>query len=211
MPSEINPYAAPQVTLVEEAPVRPQDGWSVTQLRLLGWLSLLSAVGALVSIGVAGASGYFADRWLAQVSQWLSPALELLGVYLLLRLKRFAEQRFQAENLTSPVMAVAVLGMLLSCMELVLGEATSEPGTPMLIYFGLMWVYGGLLVWMGIRMRKVQNAYPAFTMLAWMNIVGGLMVATVILIVLAIAPLLGTAVAMAFVFFKAARELKASA
>ncbi|OLU35488.1 hypothetical protein BVH06_03115 [Pseudomonas sp. PA27(2017)] len=180
-------------------------------MRLLGWLSLLSAVGALVSIGVAGASGYFADLWLAQVSQWLSPALELLGVYLLLRLKRFAEQRFQAENLTSPVTAVVVLGMLLSCMELVLGEATSEPGTPMFIYFGLMWVYGGLLVWMGIRMRKVQNAYPAFTMLAWMNIVGGLMVATVILIVLAIVPLLGTAVAMAFVFFKAARELKASA
>ncbi len=211
MPSEVNPYAVPQVMLVEEVPVQSLNGWSVTQLRLLGWLSLLSAVGALASIGVAGASGYFADRWLAQVGQWLSPALELLGVYLLLRLKRFAEQRFQAENLTSPVMAVAVLGMLLSCMELVLGKATSEPGTPMFIYFGLMWVYGGLLVWMGIRMRNVQNAYPAFTMLAWMNIVGGLMVATVILIVLAIVPLLGTAVAMAFVFFKAARELKASA
>lgn len=211
MSSEINPYAVPQVTLVDEAPAGSLEGWSVSQLRMLGWLSLLSVLGTLVAIGAAFGGEYFGIQWLALLYQWLSPTLQLLGVYLLLRLKRLAEQRFQAENLTSPIMAVVVLGVLLSGLELVWGKASNEPGTPMLIYLGLICIYGGLLVWMGARMRKVHNAYPAFKAMAWMNIVGGLMVATVILIVLAIIPLLGAIAATALVFFRAARELEASA
>ncbi len=211
MSSEINPYAVSQVSLVEEAPAGSLVGWSVGQLRILGWLSLLSMLVSLVAIGAAFAGEYFGIQRLALFYQWLSPALGLLGAYLLLRLKRFAEQRFSAENLTKPVRAAIVLGLLLSGLELVWGKASSEPGTPMLIYLGLICVYGGLLVWMGARMRKVQNAYPAFKAMAWMYIVGGLMMTTVLLIVLAIVPLLGTYAATALVFFRAARELETSA
>ncbi|MGE8360474.1 hypothetical protein [Pseudomonas sp.] len=211
MSSENNPYAAPQVTLVDEAPSRSLDGWSAGQLRMLGWLSLVSVLGSLVALGAAFTSGYFEDPLLTLLSQWLSPVTALLGAYLLLRLKQFAEHRFAAEKLTNPVWAVVVLGVLLSGMELVWGDATSELGAPMFIYFGLLCVYGGLLVWMGIRLRQVQNVYPAFNVMAWMNIIGGLMLATVILIILALIPLLGTGVAMALVFFKAANELQQSA
>lgn len=211
MSTENNPYAAPQVALVEDAAPRALEGWTAGQLRMLGWLSLVSVLGAVVLLGIAFASGLLEDPMLMLISTWLSPAVTVLGCYLLVRMKHFAEQRFSAEGLNTPVWAVVIVALLLVVMELIWGEATSVMGTPMFAYFGLMCVYGILLTWLGIRFRQAQNVYPVFNVMAWMNIIGGIMLATIILILLALFPLLGASVAMALVFFKAAGELSQSA
>lgn len=211
MSTENNPYAAPQVALVDDAAPRALEGWTVGQLRMLGWLSLVSVLGAVVLLGIAFASGFLEDPTLQTISTWLSPVVMILGCYLLVRMKHFAEQRFSATGLNIPVWAVVIVALLLVVMELIWGEATSVMGTPMFIYFGLMCVYGVLLTWLGIRFRQAQNVYPVFNVMAWMNIIGGIMLATIVLILLALFPLLGASVAMALVFFKAAGELSQSA
>lgn len=211
MPTDNNPYAAPQVALVDETTARTLEGWSAGQLRMLGWLSLVSVLGAVVLLGIAFASGLLEDPMLMLISTWLSPAVTVLGCYLLVRMKHFAEQRFSAEGLNTPIWAVVIVALLLVVMELIWGESTSVIGIPMFAYFGLMCVYGILLTWMGIRLRQAQNVYPVFNVMAWMNIIGGIMLATIILILVALFPLLGASVAMALVFFKAAGELSQSA
>lgn len=207
MTPDNNPYAAPQVALVDAAPAPVLEGWSASQLRMLGWLSLVSVLGAVVLLGIALASGLLDDPILLLISAWLSPAVTILGCYLLLRMKAFAEQRFSATGLSNPVWAVVIVALLLSSFELIWGDATSQLGVPMFVYFGLMCVYGALLTWLGIRLRQAQNVYPVFNLMAWLNIIGGIMLATVILIVLALFPLIGASVAMALVFFKAAGEV----
>ncbi|MBU1330438.1 MAG: hypothetical protein KJ884_16590 [Gammaproteobacteria bacterium] len=207
MTPDNNPYAAPQVDLVDAAPAPVLEGWSASQLRMLGWLSLVSVLGAVVLLGIALASGLLDDPILLLISTWLSPAVTILGCYLLLRMKAFAEQRFAATGLSNPVWAVVIVALLLSSFELIWGDATSQLGVPMFVYFGLMCVYGALLTWLGIRLRQAQNVYPVFNLMAWLNIIGGIMLATVILIVLALFPLIGASVAMALVFFKAAGEV----
>lgn len=210
MTPDNNPYAAPQVDLVDAAPAPVLEGWSASQLRMLGWLSLVSVLGAVVLLGIALASGLLDDPILLLISTWLSPAVTILGCYLLLRMKAFAEQRFAATGLSNPVWAVVIVALLLSSFELIWGDATSQLGVPMFVYFGLMCVYGVLLTWLGIRLRQAQNVYPVFNLMAWLNIIGGIMLATVILIVLALFPLIGASVAMALVFFKAAGEVSQS-
>lgn len=207
MPTDDNPYAAPRVDLLDNGPPAPLDGWSVAQLRLLGWLSLASVLGSATITVIALAYGFEEDTRLLAINDWLSPALIILGCYLLIRLKGFAEQRFRASRLDWPVWAVIVSSLVLGVLDLLWGEATGEVGWQMFSYFGLLAVYGVLLTWLGIRLRRAQNVYPVFNIMAWLDIIGGIMLASVILVVLAMLPLIGANLAMALVFFKAAKEL----
>lgn len=201
-----NPYATPHVSLTENSGPPSLDGWSAGQLRLLAWLSLVSAVGSLLLLALALAEGLQGSQAVGRVSDWLSPVLILLGCYLLIQLKRFAEQRFAAQRLVWPVWAVIVCSLLLGVLDVLWGPATSELGWQMLSYFGVLAGYGALLTWLGIRLRQVQNVYPVFNLMAWMDIIGGIMLASIILLVLAMLPLIGANLAMAWVFFKAAAE-----
>ena len=54
---------------------------------------------------------------------------------------------------------------------------------------------------------KVENAYPALRVLAWLNMAGGVLAASIILLVVAVLPMLAAMVATALVFFRGAREL----
>jgi len=62
--------------------------------------------------------------------------------------------------------------------------------------------------WLGIRLLKLQSPYPALKVMAWLDIVGGLMLASVLLMLVALLPLLGAGVALMLVFFKGAAELQ---
>ncbi|WP_375739596.1 hypothetical protein [Pseudomonas boanensis] len=203
-----NPYAAPQVELVENAGPRQMLGWSPEQFRLLGWLSLVSVVGTLVLTGLAAASGAMQSDAMPTSADWLSAALTLLGCYLLIQLKRFAEARFSAVGLGWPVWAVVVASLLVELLDFVLGDASLEPGWSMLLYFGVLALSGALTTWMAVCLLKVQNAYPVFRVMAWLDLAGGILLATVILMLLALFPLIAASAAMMLVFFKAAGELE---
>jgi hypothetical protein len=203
-----NPYAAPQVSLVENAEVQTLEGWSPGRLQLLGYLNLVAALGSLVALGLAFMAGFLEDTSLETFGDWLSPALTLLGCYLVLQLKFFAEQRFAAQNLSNSTWAVVLWGLLVMMLDLLWKSALDELGWQMFGYLAALAIYGILLAWWGFRLRQVQNVYSSFRLMAWLELIGGLMLASVILVVLAMLPLIGASIATAWVFFQAAAEQK---
>ncbi|WP_330114148.1 hypothetical protein SA496_16395 [Pseudomonas sp. JS3066] len=207
---EENPYAAPRVELVEDAGPRQMNGWTPGHLRLLGWLSLACAVCTLILTGVALAAGATEDPLMTRLSDWIGVALTLLGCYLLIRLKLFAEARFSADGLAPPVWAVIIGSLAIEGLDFLMGDASTEPGWPMLFYFGAVAVLGALTGWLGVRLLKVQNAYPAFRVMGWLDLVGGIMMATIVLMLLGLLPLIAGNLAMMLVFFRGARELEPS-
>ncbi|WP_394558215.1 hypothetical protein [Aquipseudomonas alcaligenes] len=198
-----NPYASPQVALVDAQAPRPLDGWNPGQLRLLGWLNLAYLVATLVVIGLA-----FVESLVA-IGDWLSVAATLLGSYLALRLKAFLQARFAARGLDWPVWLSVVLSVALELAQLYWGEtALAEFSVPSYIYFGGLAVLGLVILWLGIVLLKVIEPYPSLRALAWLNVASGVLVASVILLVVGILPMLAAMVASALVFFRGASELQ---
>lgn len=198
-----NPYAAPQVALVDAQAPRALPGWSPRQLVLLAWLNLGYLLATLVVLGLALVENKTA------LGDWLSLAVTLLGCYLVLRLKAFLEQRFAARGLLWPVWLSVLFSLLLECMQLYWGEDQLVGLNPLaLSYFGLLALLGLVILWLGIVLLKVENAYPSLRVLGWLNVASGVMVASVILLVVGILPMLAAMVASALVFFHAARELR---
>lgn len=206
-----NPYATPQVELVEEAATRQMNGWTPGHLRLLAWLSLVCAASTLILTGLAVAAGATEDPLMTRLSDWFGVALTLLGCYLLIRFKLFAEARFAAEDLAPPVWAVIVGSLAIEALGFLLGEASTEPGWPMLFYFGAVALLGALTAWLGVRLLKIQNAYPALRVMGWLDLVGGIMMATIVLMMLGLLPLIAANLALMLVFFRGARELEPTA
>lgn len=206
-----NPYAAPRVDLMEDTEPRPMRDWTPGHLRLLAWLSLVCAVSTLVLTGVVVAAGATEDPLMTQLSDWFGVALTLLGCYLLIRLKLFAEARFHAEALAAPVWTVIIGSLVIEALGFMMGDSSTEPGWPMLFYFGVVALLGALTAWLGVRLLKVQNVYPAFRVMGWLDLVGGIMMATIVLMMLGLLPLIAGNVAMMLVFFRGARELEPAA
>jgi hypothetical protein len=179
---EENPYSAPQVALVDDDRRLLLPGWSVAQLELLGWLSLVSAIGTLVLLVMAFVGGMTAQAGLERYSDWLGLVLVLLGDYLLLRLSSFARARFDARGLNAPVWTVVLLSLLMEALELAFGNPSfTRFSWDTLAYFGFLSAFGASSTWYGIRLLKVQNVYPVFRLMAWLEIAGGLMMATLVL------------------------------
>ena len=97
-----NPYAAPQVTLIDEQTPPRLVGWNSGKLQMLGWLSLASIVVTLLALVAAFLGGDQPGSVADTAADWLSLVSTPLGCYLLLRLRAFLEQRFSAKGLLSP-------------------------------------------------------------------------------------------------------------
>ena len=207
-----NPYSAPQVDLLDAAPAPPLRGWSVRQLQVLGWLALVSVLANTLVVGLLLAGSLLAEhevRLLTAYTDWLSLALVLLGCYLLLRLKAFAEARFAATNLGRPIWLLVAVTLLLEAADMLFGERLfAALDWPTVSYVALLCVMGGCTAWLGVRLLKIEYPYPALRVLAWLDIAGGLMLFSVVLMLLALLPLLGAGVALMLVFFKGAAELR---
>lgn len=203
---DANPYATPQVSVVDAAAPPKLPDWSAAYLRLLGWLSLISVFGSLVLLLIAVLDGAAADAR-KPLADWLGLALMLLGNYLLLCLKGLAEARFAASGLAWPVWLMVLAGVVLELLDFMFGaEMFNSLNLPGISYFAVMAMYGVATVWLGVRLLRVENVYPAFRLMAWLDIAGGVLLASVVLVLLAIVPLLGSSLAMMSVFFRAARE-----
>jgi len=205
-----NPYSTPQVSVVEAVPVPSLSGWSAGQLRLLGWLSLISVFASLVLLLLALEEESVGEQG-QRLADWLGLALVLLGSYLLLCLKGFAEARFTATGLAWPVWLMVITGLLLELLDFLFGAEMFASLSPQgVTYLILMALYGLATLWLGVRMLRVENVYPAFRLLAWLNIAGGLLMASVVLVLLAILPLLASSLALMLVFWRGAAEQRLS-
>lgn len=210
-----NPYSAPQVDLLDQRPDLALPGWSVRQLQVLGWLALVSVLANALVVGLLLASSRLEAheaQVLVRYTDWLSLALVLLGCYLLLRFKAFAEARFVARRLHVPIWALVVVTLLLEVVDMLFGEVLfSGFDWQTTGYVVLLCVMGACTTWLGLRLLKIEYSYPALKVMAWLDIVGGLMLTSVLLMLLAIVPLLGAGVTLMLVFFKGAGELQVRA
>jgi hypothetical protein len=203
------------VDLLDGTSEQALPGWSVRQLQVLGWLALVSVLANTLLVGLLFAGSLLEAHeaeLLFTFTDWLGLMLVLLGCYLLLRLKAFAEARFAARNLSLPVWAVLTGSLLLELADLLFGEQLfTAPGWQTLSYMALLCLTGISTAWLGIRLLSLQYPYPALKVMAWLDIVGGLMLASVLLTLLALLPLLGAGVTLMLVFFRGAAEMRAKA
>lgn len=203
-----NPYAAPQVALVDAQAPQQLPGWSPGQLRVLGWLCLLSIASTLLAL-VAAIFASEQPGSLADVAgDWLSLLSTLLGCYLLLRLRVFLDQRFAAKGLQVPIALIILSSLLAELLDWLWGDAIlTSLGWQTLSFFAVIVLLGLAMLWLGIALLRVRQPYPSVRVMAWLEIAGGVMFASVILVLIAIIPLLGASLAMALVFFRGASEL----
>lgn len=206
-----NPYSAPQVELLDSTGVQALPGWNARQLRVLGWLALASVAANVLLLGLlfvgARLEAPEAER-LFTYTDWLGLILALLGCYLLLRFKAFVEARFAARNLSVPIWLLLVVTLLLEVFDILFGDQLFTGMDWQTIgYMALLCLMGICTTWLGIRLLKLDYPYPALKVMAWLDIVGGLMLTSVLLMLVALLPLLGAGVALMLVFFKGAAEL----
>ncbi len=207
-----NPYSAPQADLLDATRAPRLQGWSARQLQVLGWLALVSVLTNALMFGLLVASGLLEEgeaQLLLAYTDWLNLALVLLGCYLLLRFKAFAEARFAARGLGVPIWALVAVTLLLEALDGLFGERLfAALDWPTASYIGVLCLMGACTAWLGVRLLKVDYPYPALRVMAWLDLVGGLMLVSVLLMLVAVLPLLGAGVALMLVFFKGAAELQ---
>ena len=204
-----NPYAAPQVALIDERVPQTLDGWSVARLQLLAWLSLASILATLMALVAAFIGGDQPGSLADVAADWLSLVSTLLGCYLLLRLRTFLEQRFAAKGLFLPIVLIILFSLLAEGMDWLWGDAIyTSLGWPTVSFFAAIVLMGLMTLWLGIALLRIRNAYPVLRVMAWLEIAGGVMFASVVLVLIALIPLLGASLAMALLFFRGASELK---
>lgn len=204
-----NPYAAPQVALIDEQAPQALSGWSAGQLRLLGWLSLASILSTLVALVAVFLAGDESGTVAEMAGDWLSLFSTVLGCYLLLRLRTFLQQRFAAGGLGVPIGLIVFFSLLSELLDWLWGDAIfTSLGWQTISFFGVLLLLGLATLWLGIALVRIRNPYPALRVMAWLEIAGGAMFASVVLVLVAIIPLLGGSLAMALVFFRGAREVQ---
>jgi len=202
-----NPFATPTVPLVDSQP-RALAGWTASRLNLLGWLCLAGVLGNTL-LWLSSFAGVWLDPAQLQVlNDWLGVALVLLGCYLLLQLKQLAEARFNAQGLQRPVWAMVLFSLLFEGGMLLLGEPTGELDWPLFLSLAGVFLLGCISLWLGIRLLRVENVYPSFRLMAWLDIAGGVMLMSLLLALLAPLPLIGALLAQMLLFFRVAAELQ---
>ena len=142
------------------------------------------------------------------LNDWLGVALVLLGCYLLLQLKQLAEARFNAQGLQRPVWTMVLFSLLFAGGMLLLGEPSGELDWPLLLSLAGVFVLGCISLWLGICLLRVENVYPSFRLMAWLDIAGGVMLMSLLLAMLAPLPLIGALLAQMLLFFRVAAELQ---
>lgn len=202
-----NPFATPTVPLVDSQP-RELAGWTASRLNLLGWLSLAAVLGNVL-LWLSSFTGAWLEQAKLQVlNDWLGVTLVFLGCYLLLQLKQLAEARFNAQGLQLPVWAMVLFSLLFEGGMLLLGEPSGELDWPRLLSLAGVFMLGAISLWLGIRLLRVENVYPSFRLMAWLDIAGGVMLMSLLLAMLAPLPLIGALLAQMLLFFRVAAELQ---
>ena len=202
-----NPFATPTVPLVDSQP-RQLAGWTAARLNLLGWLILAAVLGNVLLWLSSFAGAWLEQAQLQVLNDWLGVALVLLGCYLLLQLKQLAEARFNAQGLQRPVWAMVLFSLLFEGGMLLLGEPSGELDWPLLLSLAGVFMLGAISLWLGIRLLRVENVYPSFRLMAWLDIAGGVMLMSLLLALLAPLPLIGALLAQMLLFFRVAAELQ---
>jgi hypothetical protein len=202
-------YQAPASNVVvEQVPSSFVNGTlTVRKLKAGSRLSVLYTVLMFPVIFFSFLSGAKPDDLQYEI---VSNAFTLLSttlwVYLTLLLKSFVNLRFEFSGADRYINITIVFSLVLLVFTLFMDSIGSEQVAVQIAYFALLVPYGIFLALFGWRLRPLSH-YRGMKLFAWSNILGGVGVASVVLLLLAIPFGLINGIAMIVVFSAAASEL----
>ncbi len=205
-----DPYRVPQAELLDAVPAGLLAGWTAGQLGLLAVFCLLLVLGTLLLFALVLAESFAGVALPPWYETWVGVVLDLVGCYLLISFKRFAQARFAARGLGWPVWLLVGVNLLLAPVEHWAFTASVEGLWPVHLYLGLLLAVGLLLVWLGGRVLIVRSDWYCVRMLGWLYLIGGAVFASQLLMPLAAVLLIGGQLAMMRVFLRGRLEVLAS-
>ncbi|MFV3306725.1 hypothetical protein ACNFBT_15760 [Pseudomonas sp. NY15181] len=207
---EQNPYAAPKVELVDARAPEPflHGRWNAGGLRVLAGLSLALLLTELVLLGMSIVNRLPGLEAVPQLEVWLSVLSVLLGCFLTWRCTRFLEDRFGARGLRWPMAISIAMAVLMQLHSMVFDVQFNEVHSAATLVFLLMFLPSGIAqLWYGIRVLKIPLPYPSVKVMGWFDVVVGGCLATVILFVPGTLLAMASAIPLALMFLRGAREL----
>jgi len=202
-----NPFAPPRVELIEASSVS-LPGLSASHLRLLGWLALAHFMGSLLGMALSVLGEALEIPFLITLEQWLGAVFALLGAYLLLRFKAWLVVRFGATGLEWPVYLTILFGLVAQAMLVVFDGVLERLGLPMAGLFLVLAMLGAATLWLGICLLGLREGGGLLRTLAWLYMISGGMLISVLLMLLATLPLLAGQFVLMLIFFRAAGEAR---
>lgn len=133
----------------------------------------------------------------------------LVSSYLTYALYRYLDYRFGAASLRTLTFTIISLGLIIGVLGLTVSPEETESVEPsILVIFVMLIPYGVANVVLGWRMRSLTSSHRPIIFLAWLTVVSGVMIASLVMLMMSIPLALAWYVVLAVVFFSGARELR---
>lgn len=203
-----NPYQAPSSDLIPAAaPITSQPPFRSSLLRSGGWMSLVLLA---VTIPYAVAS-FDASLIPPVVVVMLGIAGSVLPIPVMYALIRFVEFRYAVSNLRTLFYLVSIIGLVIGLLGIPLVLDDSEQLSPFL-WIGIagLPIYGVPYTLLGFRLKRAVSGAPTLTTLAWLMIVTGMCLTSLIFAVLTPPMSMAWCGVCAAVLFAGAREIGAA-
>lgn len=207
-------YSAPASNLfLEEALPEGYVEGDLTQskLRLAGWLSIIYMLIQVPSFVISFMVGAEPENTMYDgLFKALIIVDMLLWIYLILVFKAFVNIRFGFTGVNRVIQFMIALSVVMYGLVFFMGQGDDELDVFTIVYFALLIPMGVAMVLFGKRLLSIENEFKYLRIYAWLNIISGVCVASVILFLLATPLGLIASLLIALMFFAAANELESA-
>lgn len=204
-------YKSPESDLVIEELVPDsfkQGKLSKNKLAMAGWLSILYILLVVPATWISFMSGLQGDSYnYANEAVYLDAALTAFWIYLILVMKSLLNERFDFNLADKYINLQIIISIPMAILSIFMDDSGAGYGIISIAYFILLIPIGVITVLFGKQLLKISNRFSGLKLYAWTNIIAGACMASIVLILLAIPVGIASSIAMAIMFFSAAKEL----
>lgn len=203
--STVNPYEPPRSDVSPAAaPISSRPPFSSGLLRSAAWMNI-----ALIILMIPYTLESVVPDFLpVPATIVLGVLCTLLPIYVMYALMRYVEFRYEFRSLRQLFYVISIVGLILAWPGISLAIDDSDEFTSML-WFALlgMPLYGIPYAMFGFRLKRIAYDSQTLTTLAWLTIVTGLSLASIVLAMLAALLFFAWYWVCAGLLFSAAREI----
>ena len=177
-------------------------------LRQAGWLSILYLILLVPSLWISFMAGF--DIGNSNYEVWSKIFLVtdlLLWIVIILIFKKFLNARFGFFAADRYISILIILSVVLSIASWFMGADSEVFSVSSIIYFIMMLPYGIITILFGKKLLSINTSFKYLSLYAWITIISGVFMASVVLFILALPFGFVSSLVMALIFFNAAREI----
>ena len=208
-------YKAPESVLVKNEKLPEMfvsGGLSQKKLKLAGWLSIFYVILLFPSVGISFMSEFDPENEMYDITAKVFTLLDsIVWIYLFVNFKLFLNYRFEFYNVNRYINILIILSIIIFFISLFMTKGTEEFNSIMIVYFAFLILYGIVTIIFGKKLLSIPVYYKYMKFFAWINIISGVCLASVVLLLFAIPLGFISGLIMALIFFAAANELKETA